>query len=94
MFVLEGEGRKPPTTDEERALLLRSMAAYTGTYRVEGDTFTTTVDVAWDPAWHGTEQVRNFKLEGNRLINQMPWTPSTASPGRVSRAVWTCERSK
>lgn len=94
MFVLEGEGRKPSTTDEERALLLRSMAAYTGTYRVEGDTFTTTVDVAWDPAWHGTEQVRNFNLEGNRLINQMPWTPSTASPVRVSPAVWTCERSK
>ena len=43
MFVLTGEGRKPPQTVEDRADLLNSMAAYTGMYRLEGDKWITKV---------------------------------------------------
>jgi hypothetical protein len=60
MFVLMGEGRKPAQTVEDRATLLDSLTAYTGTYRVEGDKWITTVDVAWRPEWVGTEQTRYF----------------------------------
>ncbi len=63
-FVLTGEARKPGTTDKERARLLSTLVAYTGTYTIGGDKWTTQVEVAWDPEWVGTEQVRSFKLEG------------------------------
>ena len=47
MAVLEGEGRrKNPKTDEDRLALFRSMVAYTGMYYVDGDKWTTKVDVA------------------------------------------------
>ena len=56
MFILTGEGRKPAKTTEERADLLSTLVAYTGTYRIEGDRWITKVDVAWNPEWVGTEQ--------------------------------------
>jgi hypothetical protein len=37
MCVLTGEGRTAPKTDEDRAALLKSVVAYTGMYRLEGD---------------------------------------------------------
>ena len=66
-FVLTGDGRKPAKTAEEKAQLLDSLVAYTGTYRVEGDKWVTSVEVAWNPAWVGTEQTRSFTVEGDRL---------------------------
>jgi Lipocalin-like domain len=35
--VITGEGRKAPTTDQDRVGLFNSMVAYTGRYRVDGD---------------------------------------------------------
>ena len=72
-FILTGEARKPAKTDKERADLLSTLVAYTGTYTVEGDKWTTHVEVAWNPAWVGTEQVRSFKLDGKRLQVLTPW---------------------
>ena len=43
------------------------MLAYSGAYRIEGDKFITKVDIAWHPSWVGTEQVRFFHVEGDRL---------------------------
>jgi hypothetical protein len=34
--VITGEGRKAPTTDQDRVGLFNSLVAYTGPYRVEG----------------------------------------------------------
>lgn len=53
-FVLTGEGRKAAKTAEEKAALLDTVIAYSGKYRLEGDTWITAVDVAWNPAWVGT----------------------------------------
>lgn len=64
MAVLEGEGRKSPTNDQERLLLFRTFVAYTGKYYLEGDKWTTKVDAAWHPDRRGTDQVRFFKIEG------------------------------
>lgn len=92
-FVLTGEGRKPAKTDQERAGLLDTLVAYTGTYRVEGDTWTTSVDVAWNPEWVGTKQVRSFKLEGDRLDILTPWRlmPNWADKG-MTRSIISFER--
>jgi hypothetical protein len=46
MALLEGEGRKSPSNDQERAALFRSMIAYTGKYYLDGDKWTTRVDAA------------------------------------------------
>src|ERR1700745_4357961 len=43
MFVVTGERRKPAKSVTERAELLGSLVAYTGTYRIEGDSWITNV---------------------------------------------------
>ena len=94
-FLLTGEGRKPAKSDQERARLLDTLVAYTGTYRIEGDTWTTDVDVAWNPEWLGTKQMRSFKLEGDRLNVVTPWRlmPNWADKG-MTRSIITFERAK
>jgi Lipocalin-like domain len=94
MAVLEGEGRKSPNTDEERAKLFRSMIAYSGMYRLEGDRWITKVDVAWHPDRRGSEQMRFFKLEGDRLYVTTPWMPSPNFGGKVIRSLLVWERAK
>jgi hypothetical protein len=92
MVVVTGEGRKPPTTDQDRADIFKNLVAYTGTYRVEGDKWITKVDVAGNPAWVGTEQTRTFKLEGNRLT-EMTAVMNRPDKGMV-RFVLNWERAK
>lgn len=94
MTVIEAEGRKAPQTEEERAVLLGNMIAYTGTYRVEGDKWIAKVDVAWNPAWNGTDQVRFFALDGDRLSVISAWAPDPNLGGKLKRLVLTWERTK
>ena len=94
-FMLTGEGRKPGKSDRERAELLDTLVAYTGTYSIAGDTWSTSVDVAWNPEWVGTKQVRTFKLEGNRLDVLTPWRimPNWSDKG-TTRSIISFERSR
>jgi hypothetical protein len=94
-FVLTADGRKPGTTAEDKAALLDSLIAYTGTYRVEGDKWITSVEVAWNPAWVGTEQSRSFKVEGDRLKVLTPWRTMPNWPDKgMTRSIITFERAK
>ena len=52
------------------------MVSYSGRYTVEGDKVVHHVDVSSNEALSGTDQVRLFKLEGDRLT-------ITASPQRT-----------
>ena len=54
-------------TDEERLKLYKSMIAYAGTYTIEGGKVTHHVDISWNGARAGSDQVRFFRLEGNTL---------------------------
>lgn len=94
-FILTGDGRKPAKTAQERADLLGSLVSYTGQYRIEGNKWITKVDVAWNPEWVGTEQARDFKLEGSRLSVLTPWRvmPNWADKGST-RSIVTFERAK
>jgi hypothetical protein len=94
-FTFTGDGRKPGKTDKEKADLLSTLVAYTGTYRIEGDKWITKVDVAWNPEWVGTEQTRNFKIDGNLLQITTPWRimPNWADKG-MSRSIVTLDRAK
>jgi hypothetical protein len=94
MTVTTAEARTPGETDVERAALRKSMLAYTGKYRVEGDELITTVDASWNEDWNGTEQRRRFRFEGDRLFIESAIAPSITSSGIVDfrRIVW--ERDK
>jgi hypothetical protein len=93
-FMFTADGRKPGKTDAERAKLLDTVIAYTGMYRIEEDKWITKVEVAWNPAWVGTEQKRPFRIEGNRLKVLTPWRvmPNWAGKG-MTRSIITFERA-
>ena len=94
-FILTGEARKAAKTDQERADLLSTLVAYTGTYRVEGDKWTTKVEVAWTPEWVSTEQTRSYKLEGDQLKVLSPWRVMPNWPNKgMTRSILTFDRPK
>lgn len=81
MSVFVSGGHRVPSTGtgtkraEERAQLLDSMYAYTGTYTVKGDAVTIRVESAWQPDWVGTEKVRTLKIDHDILtITTAPMT--------------------
>jgi hypothetical protein len=90
--VITGEGRKAPTTDQDRAGLFNALVAYTGPYRVDGDTWITMVEVSMNPAWVGTEQTRDFHISGDVLRETSPWMPRPDN--RMARAVIEYRRVK
>jgi Lipocalin-like domain len=94
-FILTGEGRKPAKTPQERADLLNSLISYTGLYRIEGDKWITKVDVAWTPEFVGTEQMRFFKVDGDRLQVLTTWGVHPNWPEKgMQRRIVTFDRVK
>jgi Lipocalin-like domain len=94
MAVITAEGRKVPETDDERSVAFRTMLAYSGMYRLEGDKWITKVDVAWNEAWTGTDQTRSFTFDGKQLVVSTAWQPSANELGRTIRGTLTWEREK
>jgi hypothetical protein len=92
MGLLTAEGRKAPQTEAEREAAYRSMLAYSGRYRMEGDKFITKVDVSWNEAWVGTEQARVYKVEGTKLQVLSPPQPNPNFGGKTMRGIFTFER--
>lgn len=94
MVLTTAEDRVAGEGDAERAALHRSMLAYTGKYRVEGDEFITSVDASWNEGWNGSEQRRRFRIEGDRLRIESAPAASIVSPGHIDfrRIVWERER--
>ena len=90
--VVTADSRPVPATDTERAAALRSMIAYTGRYRVEGDRIVTKVEAAWNEAWVGTEQVRIMRIEGDLLHLEGPPQPHPNLAGRAVRVIITWRR--
>ena len=94
MAILTAEGRKVPQTDADRIEAFRSMVAYSGTYRLEEDRWITTVDITWNEAWMGTEQVRFYRVDGDTLTVTTPWRPSVIFDGRIARTLLTWTKMK
>jgi hypothetical protein len=94
MALTTAEARSPGETDPERAALHKSMLAYTGKYRVEGEEFITTVDASWNENWNGTEQRRRFEIDGDKLFIESAPAASILFPGKVDfrRIVWEREQ--
>jgi len=97
VLIVEDARPKPASpatiTDQEGVDLFRSMAAYGGTYVFDGKTVVHRVDISWNEEWTGTDQVRNVKFEGNRLILSTDRQPSDPDD-KAAVYVVTWERVK
>ena len=82
-FLITAEGRKFGRAVEERAKLWDTLAAYSGNYRLEGSRFVVTVDVSANEIWNGTHQVRNWRLDGNRLTITTERAPYSRDPSKM-----------
>lgn len=94
-FNLEGSNRLAATTDTDRAQLMKTLVAYIGRYRVEGDQWITTVQTAWAPEWVGTEQRRTVTVDGQYADVVTPWRkmPNWAA-GKLSRSIIRFRRAQ
>ena len=71
MIIFTDPTRKPPAapvaTDAEAAQLYRTMVAYAGGYKTDGDKLLLYPEVSANQAFNGTEQTRFFEVKGERL---------------------------
>jgi hypothetical protein len=74
--------------ESERAALYDTMFAYGGTYSLETGTITHHVDIAWDPAWIGTDQRRRFELVGDTLTLSTRFTDPSSGAESHYVLVW------
>jgi hypothetical protein len=86
--------RPVPTTDAQRAQAFRSMIAYCGRYRIEGNKITTKVEAAWNEAWVGGEQVRYVRFEGDKLFIESPPMAHPNLDNRMVRVIVTWQRGQ
>lgn len=93
MTVITSRDRKSPDDESGDVDLFRSMMAYSGPFRIEGqDTFVTDVEVAWHPGWVGTEQARTFSIDGDILSITTAEVSHPMFPGRKGRGILRWER--
>jgi hypothetical protein len=93
-FVIAAANRKPAANDADSAALLKTLMVYTGPFTIEGDKFTTKVDISWNEFLTGQDQVRFFKLEGDKLTIRTAEQTSAVYPGKkvVGTLSWERER--
>ena len=94
MTIITRSDRMPPKEDADGAALFNTMMAYTGTYRIDSDDkFVTDVDLAWHPAWNGTQQARFFKVDGDILSITTAQQGHPMFPGRTGRGILKWKRA-
>ncbi|MGH6709453.1 MAG: lipocalin-like domain-containing protein [Bradyrhizobium sp.] len=91
-FIIVAANRKPATNDAESAALLKTLLAYTGKFTIDGDKFTTKVDATWNELQTGTDQVRFFKVDGDKLTLRTPEIVSAVYAGQKVVGTLTWER--
>ncbi|MCV2873913.1 lipocalin-like domain-containing protein [Defluviimonas sp. WL0050] len=90
--LLTPSGRKAPTTVEDKAAAFDAMVAYSGQYRIEGQEFVTSVEMAWFEPWVGGEQRRRYRLDGDTMnIESAPAKMPGLENPVVGTLVWTRE---
>ena len=94
MAYLEAENRKAPENAEEESAAYRTMSAYTGKYRLEGDKWITKVDAAHNVSMVGTDQERFYKFDGKQLHVISSWQPGPQFGGKMVRGFLSWEREQ
>jgi len=98
--ILAAGNRKPGQSLDELAALQRSHIAYTGQFTLEPDPanpagllLRNRVEIAWNEAWAGTEQVRYLSLDGNILtITASPQLSAFGEKIRRATIIWEKSR--
>ena len=93
-FVIAAANRKPAANDAESAALLKTLMVYTGPFTIKDDKFTTKVDISWNELLTGQDQVRFFKLEGDKLTIRTAEQASAVYPGKKVVGTLTWERER
>ena len=94
MAVITANDRRSADGEPAEAALYRSMMAYSGPFRIEGDDkFITRVEVAWHPGWVGTDQARTFSVDGDILSITTTEILHPMFPGRPGRGVLKWQRA-
>jgi hypothetical protein len=94
LALVTADGRKVPQTDEERVQAFKSMISYSGRYRIEDGKVITKVELAWNEAWVGGEQVRFIRFDNDLLYIESPPMPHPNVNNRVVRVIVTWQRDK
>ena len=94
MTVVTSKDRASSDSESGDAALFRSMMAYSGPFRIEGeDQFITRVEVSWHPGWVGTEQARTFSVDGDILSITTAEVLHPMFPGRKGRGILKWQRA-
>ena len=91
-----GDRSKPQgsaPTREEAADLFQGVLAYAGRYSVNGNEVTHHVDISWNEAWTGTDQVRIARFDGDRVHLSTRPSPDPVN-GRMSVRTMVWEKLK
>lgn len=92
IVIQTAEGRHPPKNDKDRIAAFKSLLAYSGKYRTEGNKVVIKVDIAADEAWNGTEQVRYYKIDGDELHIEAEPQAYPNFGGKVMRGILVWKR--
>ena len=69
-LIVKSDRARPerlPPSDEEKIALFDTMFAYSGAYSVEPDRVVHHVDLSWNEAWSGTDQVQFCSVDEQTL---------------------------
>ena len=93
MVIGHAKNRTPGTSTAAMAELFRSVVAYSGKWTIDSEKFATEVDIAADPGWVGTTQVRYYTFDGQILSLRTAPLELPTHPGRkaVVYAEWEKE---
>jgi hypothetical protein len=78
----------PASPDNERVALYDTMFAYAGTYSVETGKVIHHVDISWNEAWTGTDQIRLFEVNGKTLTLSTRVTDPAGNTQADYAVVW------
>jgi len=95
IVLIVGSDRKKPAaavaTPDEAEALIKSMLAYAGTYTIDtvAKTIIHHVEISWDQSRAGTDQVRTYKLEGDRIaLTTEPSADPATGKQTVRTLIW------
>lgn len=86
--LLMSSDRQPSQTDAGRAALFQSMMSYSDKFTADGEKLIFSVDIAWEPTWEGTDQIRYYALTPSNLSIRTSPMDHPLFPGERLSATW------
>ena len=69
------------------------MTAYAGTFTIKGNQVIHRPDASWNETWTGTDQIREYKFDGERLMLATAPSPDPFT-GKISVRTLVWEKIK